>query len=368
MLVCKKCVMDETDPNLVLDGDGICNHCHDADAVKDKFIRASKDFTRLDALMGSIKQASGRYDCLIGLSGGVDSSYVALLAKKYQLNPLCLHFDNGWNSVIAVSNIKKIIDSTGWDYHTVVINWPEFKSLQRAYLKAGVIDIEVCTDHAIFATMLGIAKKEGIKNVLSGTNFATEHGMPKAWTWHKLDRVNLRAINDRFGDRPLTDYPNTNTLKWLIVRKLGLGLRFLEPLNAFSFNKDQAICELKDEFAWESYGGKHHESVFTKFYQNYILPKKFNVDKRKVHLSALVRTNQITRDEALGVLSEPLYEADELERDKAYVLKKLGFSLEDFDDLMESEPTTHNSYPTDRLYIDPLLSIAKAIGVKGFYG
>lgn len=368
MRVCKQCVMDETDPNLVLDGDGICNHCHDADAVKDNFIWASNDFTRLDAIMGSVKEASGRYDCLIGLSGGVDSSYVALLAKRYGLNPLCLHFDNGWNSVIAVKNIKKIIDLTGWDYHTLVINWPEFKSLQRAYLKAGVIDIEVCTDHAIFASMLDIAKEEGIKNVLSGTNFATEHGMPIAWTWHKLDRVNLKAINNKFGDRLLKEYPNTNTLKWLLIRKLGLGLKFLEPLNAIHFNKNQAINELKAEFGWESYGGKHHESVFTKFYQNYILPKKFNVDKRKVHLSALIRNEQICRSEALEVLNQPLYDKDELERDKIYVIKKLGFSVSEFDALMDSKPVSHDAYPSDRRYIDPLLSVARAFGVKGFYG
>ena len=368
MVVCNTCVMNDSDPNIAFDSEGICNHCRSADQVKANFSFPSNDHTKLDELMTSLKKKRGPYDCLIGLSGGVDSSYVALLAKRYDLNPLCLHFDNGWNSVIAVKNIKRIIDSTGWDYHTVVINWPEFKSLQRAYLKAGVIDIEVCTDHAIFASMLQIAKKEGIKSVLSGTNFATEHGMPMAWTWHKLDRVNLRAINNRFGDRPLTEYPSTNTLKWLIIRKLGLGLKFLEPLNAFSFNKNKAICELQDEFGWESYGGKHHESVFTKFYQNYILPKKFKVDKRKVHISALVRTNQITRDEAVEQLNAPLYAPDELKRDKDFVLKKLGFSIEEFNDLMKSPPVNHNSYPTDRRYIDPLLSIAKAVGMRGFYG
>ena len=288
MRVCNECVMDETDPNIEFDLNGVCNHCNQANVVKEGFVAPQQAKARLDAMMASIKRTSGRYDCLIGLSGGVDSSYVALLARKYDVNPLCLHFDNGWNSVTAVGNIRKIIDKTGWDYHTIVINWPEFKSIQRAYLKAKWVDIEVCTDHAIFASMLKIARSEGIKHVLSGTNFVTEHGMPMAWTWHKLDRINLRAINKRFGDRRLREFPNTSTLKWLIVRKLGLGLKYLEPLNVIAFNKDRAISELQDEFGWESYGEKHHESIFTKFYQNYILPTKFNVDKRKVHLSALI--------------------------------------------------------------------------------
>ena len=265
-------------------------------------------------------------------------------------------------------NIRKIIDKTGWDYHTVVINWPEFKSLQRAYLKAGVVDIEVCTDHAIFAAMLNIAKKEGIKHVLSGTNFVTEHGMPMAWTWHKLDRINLRAINNKFGDRRLREYPSITTLRWLIIRKLGLGLQFLEPLNNIAFNKERAVTELQDEFGWETYGGKHHESLFTKFYQNYILPAKFNVDKRKVHLSALIRSGQMLRSKAISELGKPIYEISELERDKRYVLKKLGFSISEFDELMRAEPVAHDFYPSDRFYIEPLLKVAKAFGVRGFYG
>lgn len=367
MLVCKKCVMDESDPNITFDSEGVCNHCHSADQVKANFSFPVNDHTKLDELMASLKTVRGPYDCLLGLSGGVDSSYIALLAKKYGLNPLCLHFDNGWNSVIAVKNIKRIIDATGWDFQTVVINWPEFKSLQRAYLKAGVIDIEVCTDHAIFASMFDIAKKEGIKNVLSGTNFATEHGMPIAWTWHKLDRVNLKAINKKFGDRPLLEYPNTNTLKWLFIRKFGLGLKFLEPLNAINYNKNQVIDELKSEFGWESYGEKHHESAFTKFYQNYILPKKFNVDKRKLHLSALIRMGQMTREEAVKALQEKLYEHEALSKDKNYVLKKLAFSEEEFDELMKQDPVPHDAYASDRLYIDLLLKLAKFIGVKRFY-
>ena len=368
MKTCTKCVMDESDTDIIFNRDGICNHCISASAVIDNFTFEANDFSDLNELFSSIETGRSKYDCVIGLSGGVDSSYVALLAHKAGLNPLCVHFDNGWNSVIAVRNIKNIVDKTGWDYQSFVINWPEFRSLQRAYLKAGVIDIEVCTDHAIFATMLAIAKKEKIKVVLSGTNFATEHGMPMSWTWHKLDRVNLKDINRCHGDRKLREYPTISTFYWLIMRKFGYGLKFLEPLNSMQFDIKKAIAELKAEFGWEEYGGKHHESVFTKVYQTIILPQKFNVDKRKVHFSALIRTGQISRDEALGALREPFYnnEAD-LERDMHYVSKKLGFSNEEFSEILNAPIRHHSFYKTDRVFIEPLLKLARRLGFRSFY-
>lgn len=368
MRVCTLCVMDESDPQITFNREGVCNHCLEAEKVVRNFIYRRHDSSDLDGLFKVINKGSSKYDSLIGLSGGLDSTYVAMLAHKYQLNPLCVHFDNGWNSAVAVRNIKKIIDTTGWDYETIVINWPDFRSLQRAYLIAGVVDIEVCTDHAIFATMINLAKAEKIKYILSGTNFSTEHGMPISWTWHKLDRINLIDINKKFGTKELKSYPTTSTISWLFMRKFGIGVKFLEPLNKINYKLETAQKDVIAYFDWEDYGGKHHESIFTKFYQNHILPTKFKVDKRKVHLSALIRSGQMSQEHAINELSIPLYSKAELKRDKEFVLKKLGFSDLEFDELMNSTPINHDFYQTDRLYIEPLLKLASLLGIKGFYG
>ena len=248
--------MDESDSDISFNESGVCNHCVEASIHLTKYIDLKPRNSAIEALISKVKNQKGEYNCLIGLSGGIDSSYIALLAKKWGLNPLCLHFDNGWNSDIAVRNIRNIINHTKFDYETVVINWPEFKSLQRAFLKAGVVDIEALTDHAIFASMMKISKQEKIKVILSGTNYVTEHGMPESWSWHKLDLMNIKDIHKKYGDlNKLTTYPTTNTLKWLFMRKMGLGLEFLEPLNLLPYSKDEAMKELQQEFDWQYYGG-----------------------------------------------------------------------------------------------------------------
>lgn len=365
--VCTKCVMDTTDRNITFDAHGVCNHCAQASKVIDKFKHQDVTSSLLEAELSKCRGSGNKYDCLIGLSGGVDSSYVAKLAHQQGLNPLCVHFDNGWDSLISVKNIKKIIDKTGWDYETYVIHWPEFRSLQRAYFRAGVVDIEVCTDHAIFATMIRMARKEGIKFVLSGTNFATEHGMPSSWSWHKTDVVNLKDINKKFGQLPLKNYPTLSTLQWLLVRQFGFGVQFLEPLNKITFERDAATAELQTYFNWESYGEKHHESVFTRFYQEYVLPRKFGINKRKVFFSASIRMGVASRDEALRLLEVESVTENEILKDKRYVLSKLGFGDEEFDMIMKDTPRSHASYKTDRWYIDRLLKAAKRLGVKSFY-
>ena len=365
--ICSSCVMDQSDPDIVFDNLGVCNHCIEAIALLPKYMNLTPKNGGIESLISKIKRQKGNYDCLIGLSGGIDSSYIALLAKKWGLNPLCLHFDNGWNSDIAVKNISKIIKHTKFDYETVVINWPEFKSLQKAYLNAGVVDIEALTDHAIFASMMKISKQENIKFILSGTNYVTEHGMPESWSWHKLDLRNIKAINKRYGEiKKLRSYPTTTTLKWLIMRKFGLGLEFLEPLNLLPYTKEGAMQELKDEFGWEYYGGKHYESVFTKFYQAHILPVKFKIDKRRVHLSALIRTGEIDRKVAIDELDKPLYLEDELKRDLEFVSKKLDFSLSDFQSILAEKPSRHDDFKSDRLYIEPLMKLAKRLGFSTF--
>lgn len=342
--------MDTTDPTISFDDEGVCSHCRAAEPQLER-VRLSADESerRLHDLADTIRTNSkGRsYDAVVGMSGGVDSSYVAWLAHKLNLRVLAVHFDNGWNAEIAVSNIRAVVETCGFDLETYVIDWPEFKDLQRAFIKAGVVDIEMLTDHAIMAAMFDLAKRHNIKYVLSGTNIATEHGMPRAWVWNKSDLTNIEAIHKQFGQRKLKSFPRMGLVRSIIQRYLGMGFEFVEILDLANFNKTQAMKTLEDNTGWRYYGGKHYESVFTKFYQAHILPTKFGIDKRKVHFSALVRNGEMTRDQALAELQQPLYDADELRRDKAYVLKKLDFNEAEFDAILAQPPVAHDSYPSD---------------------
>lgn len=346
---CSKCVMDTLDPDIQFNDSHICNYCLEAESqIKQYNYTQEEESQRLEKLKNEIlKDKKGTYDCVVGLSGGVDSSYVAYLAKKMELNPLCVHFDNGWNSELAVSNIKKIVDKCGFDLETYVIDWPEFKDLQRSFFKAGVVDVEMLTDHAIMATMFQLRKKHGIKYILSGSNYVTEHGMPLSWLWRKQDLTNIKGIQKRFGTKKIKNFPTMNSIQYQISRLFGLGGVYIEVLNNINYSKENAIKILEEEFDWQYYGGKHYESVFTKFYQAYYLPQKFGIDKRKVHLSAQIRNGEISRKEALQELEKPFYSDLELTNDLEYVLKKLSFSKEEFETIMKDQPKSHLDYPSD---------------------
>lgn len=345
---CTKCVMDTSASEISFDEDGICSFCKSAEELFSKFdLSAEERDKRFNNIFSQIKSANSKYDCILGMSGGVDSSYLAYLAWKKGLNPLVVHFDNGWNSEISVSNIQKILRKTGFDYEAFVIDWPEFRDLQRSFFLASVIDIEVLTDHAIFASLYKIAKKYGIKSLLSGANYQTEHGLPPSWVWRKTDLRNIHDIHKRFGSLQLKHFPKMGSLKFRMMTKLGYGLKYYEPLNYYSYSKQKAMETLQSEFDWVYYGGKHYESVFTKFYQAYYLPTKFGVDKRKVHLSSLVRSGEMTRESALNELQEPLYSEDELRKEKRYILKKLGFSDTEFENIMKSKPVPHLEFKSD---------------------
>lgn len=345
---CVKCLMDTTDPTITFNTDGVCNYCQEAAIMLPKYSYTNQQVEEnIAGLLAHLKSKKrGKYDCLIGISGGVDSSYVAHLAAQWKLNPLVVHFDNGWNSELAVSNINKILDKTGFDFQTYVIDWEEFKDLQRSFLKASVIDIEILTDHAIKASMFRIARENNIRCILSGTNYATEHGLPRAWVWHKGDLKNIKSIHKLFGAKKLKTFPTMGPYTTILYRVI-YQLDFLEPLNLINFNKSEAMKTLKSEYGWRYYGGKHYESVFTKFYQAYILPEKFRVDKRKSHLSALIRNNEITLEEGKSELNRPIYVEHELLEDKEFVLKKLGFNFEEFVKIMNESPKPHDSYPSD---------------------
>lgn len=347
--------MDSSDPDITFDESGVCNHCLRAAALAPKYEFSAVDASKRLALLADEVRNAGsgrRYNCILGVSGGIDSSYVAYLAGQMRLTPLVVHFDNGWNSEIAVSNIKSIVEKLGFDLHTEVIDWEEFRDLQRAFLKASVIDIEMISDHAIFASMYRLARQNNIRHVLSGTNFRTEHTMPHSWYWRKQDLVNLKAIHRKYGDLPLRTFPTLTTFRFQASRKLGLGQKYVEPLNNMNYVRSEAMETLAKEFGWRYYGGKHYESVFTKFYQAYVLPEKFGVDKRRAHFSDLIHNGEKSRSEALEELEKPAYDSTALETDKAYVLKKLGFSDLEFAAIMAEKPRSHLEFASDQRLVD----------------
>lgn len=346
---CSKTVMDNiADPNITFDSDGVCNYWHDYQEVAAKgLIHGEEGKRKWEAMVQEMKEAGKNkaYDCILGVSGGVDSTFTAYLVKQAGLRPLLVHFDNGWNSNIAVSNIQRIVEYLGFDLFTLVVDWNEFRDLQRAYIKAGVVDIEALTDHAIFATLDKLAAKNGIKYWISGNNIETEQVLPKAWIFPKGDGVNILDIHKKFGSVPLKTYPVNTPLKKKYYRMKKQVT--VAPINWMRYNKKEVLKLIEDEIGWQNYGGKHHESVFTKFYQNYILPTKFGIDKRKAHLSNLICSNQMAREEALKELEEPLYDPVELEADKEFVIKKLGFTAEEFDAIMKEEPRSHYDFETE---------------------
>ena len=349
--------MDSSDPDITFDESGVCNHCLRAAALAPKYEFTAVDASnRLASLADEVRNAGSgrRYNCILGVSGGIDSSYVAYLAGQMRLTPLVVHFDNGWNSEIAVSNIKRIVEKLGFDLHTEVIDWEEFRDLQRAFLKASVIDIEMISDHAIFASMYRLARQHDIRHVLSGTNHRTEHTMPHSWYWRKQDLVNLKAIHRKYGDLPLRTFPTLTTFRFQASRKLGLGQKYVEPLNNMNYVRSKAMETLAKEFGWRYYGGKHYESVFTKFYQAYVLPEKFGVDKRRAHFSDLIHNGERSRSEALAELEKPAYDSTALETDKAYVLKKLGFSDHEFAAIMAEKPRSHLEFASDQKLVDAM--------------
>jgi N-acetyl sugar amidotransferase len=352
--ICTRCVMDTSDPDITFDSAGVCNHCHHFDALSPRYrVTPQESKLRLATKAAQIKaDRKGRYDSILGLSGGIDSSYAAYLAGQLGLNPLIVHFDNGWNSEVAVANIEKIINKLGFDLSTYVIEWDEFRDIQRSYFRASVIDIEVVSDHAISASMFKIARENDIKYVLSGTNFNTEHTMPHSWIYRKQDLTNLRDIQRRYGTLPIRSFPTLPTWRFQAAHKLGWGQSYVELLNDIEYSRSGAIKTLADAFGWVDYGGKHYESVFTKFYQAYVLIKKFKVDKRRPHYTDMIHNAEMTRADALARLEAQPYSAAELSQDRDYVLKKLGFSENEFEAMMREPPKSHESYKTDQWQVD----------------
>jgi len=355
--------MDTSDPEITFDHEGVCNHCRRANRLLPtvRWTEAASAQALAQVSERIRRGGSGHdYDAIIGLSGGVDSSYVAYLAHGLGLRPLAVHFDNGWNSELAVENIQRIVEACGFDLSTYVIDWREFRDLQRAFLRASVVDIELLTDHAIFAAMVKLGRQHGTRFILSGNNVATEHGLPRSWIWNKQDWTNIRAIHAAHGTVPLKSYPHLSTMRWRAMQLLGRGIEIVELLNLVNYRRDEAAATLAREFGWREYGGKHHESLFTKFYQGAILPRKFGIDKRRVHLSDLIRNGEISRETALVIIAEPPYDPDEFRAESDYVRKKLGFDAEEWEAILCAPPRPHTAYATDRRIAGPLRRAVKA--------
>lgn len=347
--ICTRCIMDTTDPDITFDDQGICNHCNSFDInIRKYWFPNDEGKARLQNIVDRIKhEGSGKkYDSIMGLSGGVDSSYLALTTKRLGLRPLAVHVNGGWNSNNAMSNIENIVKALGIDLFTYVVDWEEMKDLQVAYLKASVENQDTPQDHVIFAALYRYAIDNKIKYVLSGSNYATESVLPQAWGHDAMDLRQLKAIHKLYGTRKLKTYPTLNFFQYRFYFPYIKKMRVVDVLNYVPYDRAKAIEVLRDEVGFKDYGKKHYESQFTKFFQGYYLPAKFGYDKRRAHLSSMILSGQITREEAMKEMENGAYPLEELKEDREFVIKKLGLTEQTFADIMSSPNKSFRDYPT----------------------
>lgn len=362
--VCSRCVMDSTASEIVFDENGVCNFCKHYDEVRTKDLyQDDEGQQKLETLIKQIKEKgkNSDYDCLIGLSGGVDSSYVAYLVKKFGLRALAIHLDNGWNTELAVANVEQIVKRLNIDLKTYVLDWREFKDIQTSFLKSSISNIEIPTDHAIWAILIKTAGKMKIPYIIAGNNVVTESIMPESWLYGSKDSKLIKSIHRIFGKIKLKTYPSLTTFNY-VDYLLFRGIRWVPILNYISFKKDEAKKLLIDELGWRDYGGKHYESIFTRFFHAYYLPEKFGYDLRKSYLSAMVCSGQMTRDKAIEELNQPPAPKEMLVQDREYVIKKLGLSEQEFEQILKSPNKTFEDYPnTDSMWrrLNWLVKIAR---------
>ena len=358
--------MNTSDPMIEFDDEGICNHCHAYDKHFAEINREGYKEEFLSNLAETIKRdGSGKdYDCILGLSGGVDSSYLAwFTVKKLRLRPLVIHVDTGWNSELAVNNIKNILEKLNLDLHTIVINWEEIRDLQRAYFLSGVANLDVPQDHAFVASLYKAARKFGISHILNGNNMQTECTLPSSWGYDASDSISLRAIHKKFGQKKLKTFPIMSPWQRYIYYPYVLKLKIHSPLEYIEYSKEKAKKLLTTKYGWRDYGGKHYESTFTKFFQAHYLPTKFGYDKRLAHMASLVTSGQMTRQQAMEELQKPIYAGKELKEDKIYWVKKLELTMEQYSEIMNKKPVDYKNYPNGEKLHECLRKIKK-IGKK----
>jgi len=363
--ICSNCVMDTSDPEIEFDERDVCNHCKGyAQKLKKNAQTETEKKEQLHTILESIKRdGKGKeYDCISGASGGVDSTYLTYMLKQFGLRVLVVHLDNGWDSELAVKNIENLVTRLGFDLFTKVLDWEEFRQLQVAYLKASVLDLEAVSDHAIFATLMNQASKNRIRYIINGSNLATEGILPLSWRYDEklTDETNIRSIFRQFAEGSLKDFPLLSLQRFAFLTKVK-KIRVINLLDYMDYHKDQAMKIIQEKLCWRDYGGKHYESIITRFYQGYILPRKFGIDKRRAHLSTLIAAGQLSREKALEILKQPIMEPEILRQDLEYVPKKLGLTKSEFDEIMTLPPKRHEDYPTNKKMRELLFSLNRKL-------
>ena len=361
--------MDTSDPDIRFDAEGMCHHCHDYDRlVRERLLTGTTRDVALERIVAQIKAdgAGKPYDCIIGISGGVDSSYVAYLVKQFGLRPLAVHLDNGWDSELAVSNISNQLRILGIDLQTHVIEWEEFKDIQLAMLRASTPDSEIPTDHAIGALMRQTAERIDVRHIITGCNVRTETHLPPAWSQGHGDWFYIRSVHRRFGTRAIRTFPH---LTYLQIRRMARKLVVTDVLDYVDYVKKDAKALLIRKLGWRDYGGKHFESIYTRFYQGYILPVKFGFDKRRSHLSSLICSGEITRSAALEELQKEPYPVELQREDRAYAVKKFNLTDAEFESILRAPPKSFWDYPSYRKAmrhpaVQAARSVLRRLGVK----
>ncbi|WP_403023498.1 N-acetyl sugar amidotransferase [Salinibacterium sp. GXW1014] len=362
--MCVRTVMDTTDPEISFDEDGVSSHALRYDREFAPIVQAAMRGDRLselDAVVAEIKKAGeGKpYDCIVGVSGGVDSTYLILQAVKRGLRPLAVHFDSGWNSELAVSNIHNIVSKLELDLHTDVVDWREMRDLQLAFFKASVPNCDIPTDHAFSRVAFQQAEKYGIKYILGGSNLASESILPQSWGYNAADARHLKAIHRRFGSVRLKTYPVLGLFKRHIWYEAIRGIKTVKFLNYLPYEYKEAKIAITQELGWRDYGGKHYESVFTRYFQGYYLPMKFGFDKRLAHYSSLILSGQMSRDEALALLETSNYPEDLRRQDHEFIAKKLGLSTTQLEEIYARPKVDHMEYPNSKWAWDQTLKLAR---------
>lgn len=364
---CSRTIMDTTDPDIWFDDQGVSSHALQFDAIYADEVRAAQSgerLTELDELVAKIKKSGeGKpYDCVIGISGGVDSSYLALMAVKLGLRPLAVHFDSGWNSELAVDNIHNLVTRLGLDLYTHVVDWREMKDLQLSFFKASLANCDIPTDHAFGYVAYEQARKYGIKYILSGSNYVSESILPTAWGYDSADDKHLKAIQKRFGTVKLKTYPVMSLKKRNLWYPEVRRIRTVALLNYVPYFYKDAKRIIAEELGWRDYGGKHYESVFTRYFQGYYLPHKFGYDKRLAHYSSLILSEQLTRDEALSLMATTNYPDDLRKQDHEFIAKKLGVSVEELEAIFARPPVDYTAYPNSQASTRRLFALTALVG------
>jgi N-acetyl sugar amidotransferase len=358
-------VMDSSDPSIIFDNNGNCNHCSELTTILSKQAKITSPFLELVNLIKFKKKSSTKYDCILGISGGVDSCYTAYLLKKEGLNPLLVHLNNGWNTAISNGNVEKIVNALQLDLEVIELELEEFHELQRAFLRSHLLDLELPTDLAIPAVLHQAAKKHNIKYIVSGGNYSSEGILPLTWGYHGMKDLKLyQHIVKKHSAIKLKNTPTFGI--WQEFKyKFFSGIKTVYPLNTFAYNKEEARQFLNQEFGWEYYGGKHYESLYTGFWQAYMLPKKWNVDYRKATYSSLICSGQMNREEALELLSKPSYDETRIEKEKQLICEKLKISVDEFDTILEQKGLYYTDFPNNEKWINFVHNVYKNLFKRG---